>query len=128
MQKLTINATILDAIERVQFFFDYLAEIPSKKKTLEYDLDETSVIDVKNLLLQHYPNDCHFENNSLFVTRPLSAEEIAEEIEDYQDRIEYWIERIVKWSENEKYRLQINNYLDKHNIKYEQLIKRMAAK
>ena len=123
--KITINATILDAIDRVQFIIDYIKEIPTQKKTLEYDLEETSADSIKNVLCENDIDSCHFSDNCLLVTVPLSAEEIAEKILDRQSVADYWIMRLVKWSEKEEYKIQITQYLNKYTEKYKDVIKMM---
>lgn len=116
---ITINASILDAIDRVLFLIEYQKEVTTKTKTMGYDLEETSAADVKAILLQNDINCCSFSDNHLYVTIALSAEEIAAEIEDLQSCAKYWAKRLVKWSlSSEVYKEQIRLYLEKHSEKY----------
>lgn len=120
-----INSAVKDAIERVQYLVDYVKEIPSQKKTLEYDLDETSADYIKNVLCENDINNCHFSENCLMVTIPLSVEEIAEKVQDRQEVAEYWAIRLVKWCEREEFKVQIDSYLDKYANKYKDVIRLM---
>lgn len=114
-----INAAILDAIDRVLFLVEHQEEIPNKTKTLEYCLEDVSAAQVKGILLQHDIDNCHFSDNSLFVTVPLSADEITAQIKDLKDGIDYWVGRLVKWSDtSEEFKIQISQYLQKHSAKY----------
>lgn len=123
--KIFINASFKDAIERVQFLVEWIKEIPNQKKTLEYDLDETSADYIKNVLCENDINNCHFSDNCLMVIVPLSSEEIAANITDRQEVADYWVMRLVKWSEKEEYKVQISQYLDKYSDKYKDVIKMM---
>lgn len=122
---LRINASILDAIDRVQFLAGYIKEIPSEKKTLQYDLCDTSVSDIKNVLCQNDLNSCHFDDNCLLVTVSLSNEEIAAKIIDRKGVADYWVMRLVKWCDKEEHKMQITQYLDKYSEKYVDVIKMM---
>lgn len=125
MTTIYINSAVKDAIERVQFLVDYIKEIPSQKKTIEYDLAETSADFIKNVLCENDINNCHFSENCLMVTVPLSAEEIAEKVQDRQGVAEYWAMRLVKWSDKEEYKEQIDTYLAKYAYKYKDVIRLM---
>lgn len=125
MATLYINSAVKDAIERVQFLIDYIKEIPSQKKTIEYDLDETSADYIKTVLCENDINNCHFSENCLLVTVPLTTEEITEKVQDRQEVAEYWAMRLVKWSDKEEYKEQIAQYLEKYSDKYADVVRMM---
>ncbi len=119
-----INASILDAIERVQYLVDYIKEIPSQTKTIEYDLGCTSAAEIKNILCNNDIDKCSFNDNTLYVTAPLSEQEIQEKIVDRTEVAEYWAMRLVKWRESkEEFKEQIDYYLDKYADKYKDVIR-----
>lgn len=122
---ITINASILDAIERVQFLVDYIKEIPSQTKTMEYDLEDITAEQVKTILCENDINNCFFTAGYLSVTSPLTAEEIAEKARQELQAAEYWAMRLVKWCEKEEFKLQITQYLDKYSDKYADVVKMM---
>lgn len=124
---ITINASVKDAIERVEFLIEYCKEIPSQKKTIEYDLDETSAEYIKEVLCNNDINNCHFSENCLRVTLQLSVEEIAEKQADRMSCAKYWARRLVKWgNNNDVYKLQIEQYLQKYSYKYAAVIQMMS--
>lgn len=124
---IAINASIKDTIERVAFLIEYCKEIPSQKKTMEYDLDETSAEYIKDVLCNNDINNCHFSENYLMVTLPISVEEIAEKQADIMSCAKYWAMRLVKWgNNNDAYKLQIEQYLQKYSDKYAAVIQMMA--
>lgn len=125
MITLYINSAVKDAIDRVQFLVDYIKEIPSQKKMIEYDLDETGTDYIKNVLCENDINNCHFSENCLIVTVPLSAEEITAKIEDRKGVADYWVIRLVKWSEKKEYKEQISQYLEKYSDKYADVVRMM---
>lgn len=122
---ITINASILDAIERVQFLVDYIKEIPSRTKTVEYNLNEISASQVKTILCENDIDNCFFAGEYLVVTSPLTAEEIAEKVQEDRNAAEYWAMRLVKWCEKKEFKLQITQYLDKYSDKYADVAKMM---
>jgi hypothetical protein len=125
--KLTINAAILDAIDLVMFFVEQQKEVANKVKTLEYCLEDTDAKTVRDILCNNDVANCHFSENSLYVSVPLTQEEISKEIEDLQDGAEYWIGRLIKWSDNsEEYKEQISRYLQAHYSKYAVVISMLA--
>lgn len=122
---ITINASILDAIERVQYFAEYIKEIPSQTKTVEYDLEEVTTGQVKTILCENDINNCFFTAGWFVVTLPLTAEEITEKVQYQQEVMEYWVMRLVKWCEKEEFEVQIAQYLDKYSDKYADVVKMM---
>lgn len=122
---ITINASILDAIERVQYFAEYIKEIPSQTKTVEYDLDEITTSQVKTILCENDINNCFFTAGWFVVTLPLTAEEITEKVQYQQEVMKYWVMRLVKWCEKEEFKIQITQYLDKYSDKYADVVKMM---
>ena len=116
---LYINVSFKDAIERIAFLVEYCKEIPNHMKTAEYDLDETDIGFIKKILCENDINNCHFSDNCLVLTLPLSVEEIAEKQEDRMSCAKYWARRLVKCGNlNEEFRLQIEQYLQKYADKY----------
>ena len=122
---LWINASIKDAIDRVAYLVEYCKEIPSQKRTIECDLDETDIGLIKKILCDNDISNCNFSNNCLVITLPITPEEITEKQEDTQSNAQYWARCLVKWAGQEKYRLQIEQYLQKYADKYAAVIAMM---
>jgi hypothetical protein len=115
MEKLIIKGAIVDCIDMLQHRRKYLLQIPNKTKIVEVDLNSLSKEDLINIL--NTSISYYFEEDYIYYTIDLTAEEKIQKEEEVKNGIKYDISRLKKWCESsEENKQQILNYLKVKNI------------
>lgn len=92
-------------------------QIPTLTKVEEYDLEDTPVSQIRDLLNQHPDDRIKFAQDLLIITRPMTEEEQEEETQANLNSRHYAVKRLASACDRDpKYQTQIRSYLSRHGI------------
>lgn len=114
-KKIIINASVKDKIDWVLHFSDN--KIPEHMLTKDIYLDSDST---KEDIIEVLKNakDFYIEDGTMVCTIDTPQQELDEWNEDRVKNLDKWIKILKKSYENEKYKEQIDDYLEKYEINW----------